>query len=235
MAALRPAAARGVTKLDWLDSKHSFSFGHYMDPAHMGFGPLRVINDDRVAPGGGFGTHGHQDMEIVTYVLDGVLQHRDSLGNGSIIKPGDVQRMSAGTGIMHSEFNASDQEPVHFLQIWIIPERRGVQPSYEQVAVPLRDGAWTLIAARDGRDGAITIGRDVDLYAAKPTPGTSLSFAGRRDRKLWLHVAEGAVEASGQALTAGDGLALTDAADLTVTVPADAAEPGHVLLFDVEA
>ena len=167
MLTLRRAEERGRANLGWLDSRHSFSFGHYYDPEHMGFGPLRVINDDRVAPGGGFPTHPHGDMEIVSYVLEGGLAHKDSLGTGSVIRPGDVQRMSAGSGIRHSEFNASKTEPVHFLQIWIVPERQGLEPGYEQKTFSAEEkrGKLRLVGSRDGREGSVTIHQDVDLYA----------------------------------------------------------------------
>jgi len=169
MLKVRKAEGRGRSNFGWLDSRHSFSFGHYYDPNHMGLGPLRVINDDRVAPGGGFPAHPHGNMEIISYVLEGALAHKDSLGTGSVIRPGDVQRMSAGTGIRHSEFNASTTEPVHFLQIWIIPEKSGLAPSYEQKSYPPveKQGKLRLLASRDGRDGSVTIHRDVDLYAAQ--------------------------------------------------------------------
>ena len=172
MLKIRRADERGRTDFGWLDSRHSFSFGHYYDPAHMGFGPLRVINDDRVTPGAGFPTHPHGNMEIVSYVLDGALAHKDSLGTGSVIRPGDVQRMSAGSGIRHSEFNASASEPVHFLQIWIVPETEGLAPSYEQKRFSAEEkrGKLRLVASRDGRDGSVTIHRDVDLYATLLVP-----------------------------------------------------------------
>ena len=163
---IRRSEERGTANFGWLDSKHSFSFGGYYDPRHMGFGPLRVINEDRVAPGGGFPTHPHRDMEIISYVLDGALAHRDSTGTSSVIRPGDVQRMSAGTGVRHSEYNASETEPVHFLQIWIIPERQGLKPSYEQKYFPAAEkrGKLRLVGSQDGRDGSVTIHQDVDLY-----------------------------------------------------------------------
>src|SRR5262249_41011427 len=168
MIRVRPARRRGQTVLGWLDSRHTFSFADYYDPEHMGFRSLRVLNDDRVSAGGGFGTHPHRDMEIVTYVLDGALAHRDSLGTGSVIKAGDVQRMTAGTGIRHSEFNASTDAPVHFLQIWLLPERRGLAPGYEQRTVPEAEkrGRLRLVASRDGRDDSLTIHQDADVYAA---------------------------------------------------------------------
>ncbi|MEO0579345.1 MAG: pirin family protein, partial [Pseudomonadota bacterium] len=167
MLAVRAANDRGTANLGWLNSKHTFSFGHYYDPEFMGFGPLRVINEDRVKPGQGFGTHGHSDMEIISYVLDGALEHKDSIGTGSVIRPGDVQRMTAGTGVRHSEYNASNTDPVHFLQIWILPERDALEPSYEQKHFDPaeRRGRLRLVGSRDGRDGSITIHQDVDLYA----------------------------------------------------------------------
>ena len=167
MLAIRHSQDRGLANFGWLDSRHTFSFGHYHDPNFMGFGPLRVINEDRVQPGRGFDTHGHRDMEIISYVLDGALEHKDSMGNGSVIRPGDVQRMSAGTGVRHSEFNASETEPVHFLQIWILPEKQGLEPGYEQrhFAADEKRGQLRLVGSRDGREGAVTIHQDSDLYA----------------------------------------------------------------------
>ncbi len=170
MIAVRPAEARGVANFGWLDSRHTFSFGEYHDPKHMGFGPLRVINEDKVEPGRGFGAHGHQNMEIISYVLEGALAHKDSIGTGSVIRPGDVQRMSAGSGVRHSEFNASETEPVHFLQIWVMPEQDGVAPSYEQKAFSREDklGKLRLIASRDGREGSVVIHQDASVYASVP-------------------------------------------------------------------
>jgi redox-sensitive bicupin YhaK (pirin superfamily) len=170
MIAVRKAAERGAARLDWLDSRHTFSFGHYYDPRHMGFGPLRVINEDRVEPGTGFDTHGHRDMEIVSYVLKGALVHKDSLGTGSVIKPGDVQVMSAGTGIRHSEFNPSPTEPVHFQQIWLLPANDGLKPRYDQKTFPDAEkrGRLRLVASRDGRDGSVVVHQDADLYATPP-------------------------------------------------------------------
>jgi quercetin 2,3-dioxygenase len=229
MIKIRRAGERGHTQLSWLDSHHTFSFGEYHDPQHMGFGTLRVINDDRVAPGQGFGTHPHRDMEIVTYVLEGALEHRDSLGNGSVIRPGEVQRMSAGTGIRHSEFNASKGDTVHFLQIWILPEKSGLPPGYEQRALPAAaQGGLALAASRDGRNGSVTVHQDVALYAGQLEGKTSVthSVAGRR---AWVHVARGALNLNGQALSEGDGAAIADEREL-VLHPKGSAE---VLVFDL--
>jgi len=233
MIRVRKAHERGAANFGWLDSRHTFSFGQYYDPRHMGFGPLRVINEDKVAPGAGFDTHSHSDMEIISYVLDGGLEHKDSLGTGAVIRPGEVQRMSAGTGIRHSEFNASRRDPVHFLQIWILPERRGIAPSYEQkaFAAEQRTGAWRLVGARDGREGAVTIHQDVDLYATLLGPGQSASFEPRGGRKLWLQLARGEGRLNELALKAGDGVAIEGEAALTLQ--ADAAV--EALLFDMAA
>ena len=233
MIALRRADERGRANFGWLDSRHSFSFGQYYDPAQMGFGPLRVINEDRVAPGGGFPTHGHADMEILSYVLDGALEHRDSIGTGTVIRPGELQRMSAGTGIRHSEFNHSRQEPVHFLQIWILPERDGLAPGYEQKRFPLAEepGRLHLIAARDGREDAVTLHQDVDLYAGRLRAGDRLAHALAPDRAAWLQVARGAVEVAGTELRAGDGAALSRIDEIGIASP-DGAE---ILLFDMKS
>jgi redox-sensitive bicupin YhaK (pirin superfamily) len=230
---IRRAKDRGKADFGWLDSRHTFSFGQYFDPTHMGFGPLRVINDDRVAAGGGFETHGHADMEIISYVLDGALAHKDSLGTGSVIKPGDVQRMSAGTGIRHSEFNASKADPVHFLQIWIIPERRGLTPGYEQKTFDAAEktGRLRLVASRDGREGSVTVHRDVDLYATLMGPGHSLTHALRNGRVAWVHVARGTVMLNGERLSEGDGAAIDAAGALRL----DDANDAEVLLFDMAA
>lgn len=235
MLTIRPAADRGVERFGWLDSRHTFSFGRYYDPHHMGFGPLRVINEDRVAPGNGFGAHGHRDMEIISYVLDGALAHKDSIGNGSTIRPGDVQRMSAGTGIMHSEFNASETDPVHFLQIWIQPNQRGLTPSYEEIQVPdaAKQGQWRLVGSRDGRDGSVTIHQDVDLFVAKLAEGETLTYRPRDGRSLWLHVAKGTVLLDEDLLSAGDGVALQDTTD--VLNLRGATNDAEVLLFDLVA
>ena len=232
MISIRPAQARGTANLGWLDSRHSFSFGHYYDPKHMGFGPLRVINEDRVQPGGGFGTHGHSDMEIISYVLDGALEHKDSIGTGSVIRPGDVQRMSAGSGIRHSEFNHSKREPVHFLQIWLLPERQGLAPSYEQktFADGEKRGRLRLLASRGGRDGSLVIHQDADIYASLLDEGDQVQHALRAGRKGWLQVARGAADVNGQTLRAGDGAAVEGEPELTVTATANGTE---ILLFDL--
>ncbi len=228
---IRRAEERGKAKFSWLDSKHTFSFGHYHNPEHIGFGPLRVINEDRVAPGAGFPTHPHSNMEIISYVLDGALEHKDSLGTGSVIRPGDVQRMTAGTGVRHSEFNASNSDPVHFLQIWIIPEAEGLEPSYEQKAFADEEkrGRWRLIASRTGREGSLTIHRDVDLYAAIVGQGESVSHRLQSGRRAWVQVARGSVKLNGKELRAGDGAAVTEPVDLAVVGEADS----EVLIFDI--
>lgn len=228
---LRRAEERGKANFGWLDSKHTFSFGHYFDPRFMGFGPLRVINDDRVAGGGGFPPHPHGDMEIISYVLDGALEHKDSIGTGSVIRPGDVQRMSAGTGIRHSEFNASRKEPVHFLQIWIIPEEDGLKPSYEQKTFTTEDkaGKLRLVGSRDGRDGSVTIHQDVDLYATVLQAGESTEYSLAEGRLAWLQVARGSLKVNGEELRAGDGLSATSAGTLRL----EGTETAEVLLFDM--
>lgn len=230
--ALRRAAERGRADVGWLDSRHTFSFGHYFDPRHVGFGPLRVINDDRVAGGGGFPTHPHANMEIVSYVLEGALEHRDSIGTGSVIRPGDVQRMSAGSGIRHSEFNASKTEPVRFLQIWIIPEAQGIAPGYEQKSFTREEkaGRLRLLGSRDGRDGSVTIHRDVDLYAALLNDADSVRHVIRKGRGGWLQVARGSVELDAQRLQEGDGVALTGETEIVLSGALDA----EVLLFDMD-
>src|SRR4051794_3121430 len=212
MITIRPSAARGRTALGWLDSAHSFSFGDYWDPEHTGFRSLRVINEDRVEGGTGFGTHPHRDMEILTWVLSGALEHRDSLGTGSVIGPGEIQRMTAGTGILHSEYNPSADEPVHLLQIWLLPERKGLTPSYDQRAFPEagRRGRLQLLASRDGRDGAVTIHQDADLFAAELARGESVTHSLRPGRSAWVQVTRGAVNVNGKALRAGDGAAVRD-------------------------
>lgn len=232
MITLRHAEERGVANFGWLDSRHTFSFGHYHDPDHMGFGPLRVINEDRVQPAQGFDTHGHQDMEIISYVLNGALEHKDSIGTGSVIRPGEVQRMSAGTGIRHSEFNHSDTDPVHFLQIWILPEKRGLTPSYEQREFPRgeRVGKWRLVGSRDGREGSLTIHQDVDLYATLLRTGETATHALKPGRRGWVQVARGTVSLNGRQLYPGDGAALADEPEIVVEGTSDDVE---ALLFDM--
>jgi hypothetical protein len=227
----RPADARGKFNFGWLDTAHSFSFGDYRDPRFMGFRSLRVINEDKVAPGGGFPTHGHSDMEIVTYILDGALEHKDSLGTGEVIRPGDAQRMSAGTGIRHSEFNASKTDPVHLLQIWLIPSERGIAPGYEQKTLPrVQPGETRLdtIASPDGGDAAVTIRSDASIARAVLAPGGSLDVPIARGN-AWLQVARGSLTAAGQPLAAGDGLAIVEAG--AVTLASD--EGAELLVFDL--
>jgi quercetin 2,3-dioxygenase len=232
MIAVRHAAERGTVNLGWLDSRHTFSFGHYYDPDHMGFGPLRVINEDRVRPGAGFDTHGHQDMEIISYVLEGALEHKDSIGTGSVIRPGDVQVMSAGTGIRHSEFNHSKSEPVHFLQIWVLPNRKGLPPRYDQKSFPASDkrDRLRLVGSPDGRDGSIVIHQDAEIYDTLLSRDRAVSHALKAGRKGWVQVVTGAVEVNGKAAAAGDGVAVEDEAVLSVTSRADGSE---VLVFDL--
>ena len=231
MLAIRPADDRGLANLGWLNSRHTFSFGHYYDPQFMGFGPLRVINEDRVKPAQGFGTHGHSDMEIISYVLDGALEHKDSLGTGSIIRPGDVQRMTAGTGVRHSEFNASETDPVHFLQIWILPERDGLEPSYEQknFSAEEKQGRLRLVGSRDGRDGSVTIHQDVNLYSSLLDGDDDIEFELGEGRNGWVQVARGSLNLNGETLTAGDGVAIRGARTLRF----DHAEKAEILLFDM--
>lgn len=234
MITIRPAQDRGTANFGWLDSRHTFSFGNYYDPNHMGFADLRVINEDKVSPGQGFGTHGHRDMEIISYVLEGALEHKDSIGTGSIIRPGDVQRMSAGTGIMHSEYNASKTEPVHFLQIWILPERKGIAPGYEQKTFTEDEkrGKFCLIGSRDGRDGSITLHQDVNLSVTTLPDGETVNHALAEGRVAWLQVVRGAVNLNDRSLTAGDGAAITQESQLTLQSASNNAE---VLLFDMAA
>lgn len=234
MMTIRTSRDRGQANFGWLDSRHTFSFGNYYDPAHMGFGTLRVINEDKVTPGQGFSTHGHRDMEIISYVLAGGLAHKDSIGNGSVIRPGDVQRMSAGTGILHSEYNASETDPVHFLQIWVLPEAQGIEPGYEQTyfAPEEKRDRWRLVGSRDGRDGSVTIHQDLDLYATVLQPQSSVTHTLAAGRQAWVHVAKGSVQLNGHDLTAGDGAAITNETALTITGNSEDAE---VLLFDMAA
>jgi len=231
MIVLRRSSERGYANHGWLDTYHTFSFADYYDPEHMGFRSLRVINEDRVAPGQGFGMHPHRDMEIITYVLEGALEHKDSLGTGSVIRPGGVQRMSAGTGITHSEFNHSKIEPVHLLQIWILPERKGLKPGYEQKLFrgDEKRGRLRLIAARDGRDGAVTVHQDVALYAALLSPEEKVVHQLNPNRHAWLQVARGAMTLNGKKLSAGDGAAVSEGQSLEI----EAADESEILLFDL--
>jgi redox-sensitive bicupin YhaK (pirin superfamily) len=231
MITLRKAQDRGHAEHGWLDSWHTFSFGDYYDPKHMGFRTLRVINDDRVAPGKGFPTHSHRDMEILTYVLDGALEHKDSMGNGSVMRPGDVQRMTAGTGVGHSEFNGSRTEPVHFLQIWVLPEQRNLPAGYEQkhFSEAERQGKLRVVASRDGGEGAVQVHQDMKLFAGRFAEGESASYTLAAGRHAWLHVARGALRVNGVELQAGDALQVSEEAALELSGVQDA----EVLLFDL--
>ena len=231
MIRVRPAGERGKTQTGWLDSRHTFSFGDYHDPQNMGFSHLRIINEDRVRPGAGFPTHSHRDMEIITYVLEGALAHKDSTGTSSVIRVGDVQRMSAGTGISHSEYNASQTEPVHFLQIWIVPNETGLQPGYEQRSLNLEKNSskWVLIAARDGREGAVKVHQDVELYLAAISAGQQLNYRLKPGRQAWLQVTRGATTINGMLLGAGDGASVSEEQTLEVT----AVQVAELLLFNL--
>ena len=231
MIAIRRAEDRGRTDWGWLDSRHTFSFGDYYDPRQMGFRTLRVINDDRVEPGAGFGTHGHRDMEILSYVLEGAIEHRDSMGTGAVIRPGEIQMMRAGTGVTHSEFNHSKTEPLHFLQIWIVPDARGLAPTYGQVgwdAEAARAG-FALLASKDGREGSLRLHQDAEVWLAKPAAGERRTFPLAAGRHAWVHVARGAVALDGQELREGDGAALSGGAPFTL----EGREDGEVLVFDL--
>ncbi len=231
MQEIRRSDERGLADHGWLKSRHSFSFSEYYDPDHVHFGPLRVINEDQVAPGGGFDTHGHRDMEIVSYVLSGALEHKDSMGTGSVIKPGDVQRMSAGRGVLHSEFNASRAEPVHFLQIWIMPDVTGIAPEYEQkhFAPAEKRGRLRLVASKDGRDGSVRIHQDAAVYAGLFDSAESAALALAPGRKAYVHVARGSIVANGTPLSAGDALKITDADAVTL----DRGKDAEVIVFDL--
>ena len=231
MLTVRPAHERGHADHGWLDSYHSFSFADYHDPAHMGYGPLRVINEDRVRPGMGFGTHGHRDMEIVSYVLEGELSHRDNMGNGSVIVPGDVQRMSAGHGVMHSEFNPSASDGVHFLQIWIEPAERGIAPSYEQatVAPEVKRGSLVLLAAPGGEGGAVTIHQNARIYAGTFDGAEAATHALAAGRRAYVHVARGAATVNGLPLGAGDAVKVEDESAVQI----ESGRVAEVLLFDL--
>lgn len=231
MFQVRRSEQRGTGEHGWLHSKHTFSFANYFDPEFVGFRSLRVINEDRVEPGRGFGTHGHRDMEIISYVLDGALEHADSMGNGSVIRPGDVQRMSAGTGVMHSEYNSSKTEPVHFLQIWIEPSERGLPPSYEQKHFTGDDrrNQLRLVASPDGRDGSVRVHQDVDLCAGLIDDGRAIELAVQPGRHVWLHLAEGRARVNGLELAAGDAIRSSDPGPIAIEGVRDA----HVLVFDL--
>ena len=235
MLSLRRAEDRGHENHGWLDTRHTFSFADYYDPKHVGFRALRVINEDRVEPGRGFGNHGHRDMEIVSYVLEGALEHKDSMGTSSIIRPGDVQRMSAGTGVMHSEFNASKTDSVHFLQIWIVPSASQIAPSYEQKAFSLDDrrARLCLIASQDGKEGGVTIHANARIYASVLDHGARVEHVVAPGRHAWIHVARGRVKAGGTALGAGDGASTSDPGRIAIEGVEGADGPGEVLVFDL--
>ena len=231
MIRIRKGSERGHADHGWLQSWHTFSFADYHDPAEMGWHGLRVINEDIVQPGKGFGMHGHRDMEIVTWILDGALEHKDSMGNGEVIRPGEAQRMSAGKGVLHSEFNPSQEQATHLLQIWIEPNVRGVRPSYEQTFFPSeeRRGRLRLVASHDGREGSVTIHQDAALYAALLAPGETVRHALAAGRHAYLHVARGAVRLNSQSLRDGDGAKIADEAELDIAATSDA----EILLFDL--
>ncbi|HWF92452.1 MAG TPA: pirin family protein [Terriglobales bacterium] len=231
MITIRPGNQRGGGDYGWLNTRHSFSFDQYYDPKWMGFRSLRVINEDVVAPGQGFPMHPHRDMEILTYVLEGALQHNDSMGNGSTIRPGDGQRMSAGSGVRHSEANFSKSQPVHLLQIWIMPEKRGIEPSYEQKSFPVEEkhGKLRLIASSDAKDGSVKINQDAKLYVSLLEPGQEVQHELAKNRHAWVQVAKGAIELNGKKLNQGDGAAVSDEAKLALKGTATA----EILLFDL--
>jgi hypothetical protein len=231
MIVVRKAEERGHANHGWLNTYHTFSFANYYDPNYLGFKSLRVINEDRVIAGAGFGKHGHQDMEIITYVLEGALEHQDSIGTGSIIKPGEIQRMSAGTGILHSEFNASKTDPVHFLQIWILPDKKGIEPSYKQQKFDLKktSGKLQLIAAPDGRDNAVAVHQDMSLYAGILDTGDRVSYTLKPQRHAWVQVARGAIDLNGNFLNTSDGAAISEETELTI----EAKQKAEILLFDL--
>jgi len=222
---------RGSADYGWLKAKHTFSFAEYFDPARVSFGSLRVINEDRIAPGKGFGTHPHRDMEIVTYVIDGAIEHKDSMGNGTIITAGEVQRVTAGTGVAHSEFNPSNDSELHLLQIWILPEKNGLQPGYEQIHVPRADklNRLRLIGARDGREGSVTIHQDVDLYGSVLETGSSVKHRVQTGHRIFVQVVGGGIDVNGQPLAAGDGAKIEDIGELTISASSEA----EFLVFDM--
>jgi quercetin 2,3-dioxygenase len=231
MISIRQGKDRGHATHGWLDSRHTFSFADYYDPQQMGFRSLRVINEDRVAPGQGFGAHPHRDMEIISYVLEGALEHKDSMGTGSIIRPGDVQRMSAGTGVRHSEFNPSREDPVHFLQIWLLPAKNGINPSYEQKTFTNADkqGKLRVVASPDGRDGSVTVHADAVLYAGLFERGETSELTVGKNRHAWVHVARGGARVNGRDLEAGDAAALTEEGAVKI----EGTSGGEVLVFDL--
>ena len=231
MITLRPSQERGHVTHDWLNTYHTFSFDQYYDPKHMHFRSLRVLNEDVIQPGMGFGMHPHQDMEIVTIVLEGALEHKDNMGNGSVIRPGDIQRMTAGTGVLHSEFNPSKTEPTHLMQIWIFPEKKGLEPGYEERTFDqdTQRGRFSLIAARDPRDGAVKIHQDAELYFARLDAGETARHELKPDRHVWLQVAKGEVKLNGTSLQAGDGVAVKEEKLIEVS----AAQPSELVLFDL--
>jgi hypothetical protein len=231
MIKIRKSGERGHANLGWLDTYHTFSFADYYDPQHMGFRTLRVINDDRIAGGGGFGTHPHRDMEIITYVLSGELEHRDSMGNGAVMKPGEIQTMTAGSGVQHSEFNHSPTEPLHLLQIWILPDQKSLQPGYAQKSFggELKPGRLVPVVSKTGHDGSLRINQDVDLLIGKFGAGDKGTYELKPNRHAWLQVATGSIDLNGQALKAGDGAAISGESSLSVT----GKEPSQVLLFDL--
>ncbi len=231
MITIRKSADRGHARHGWLDSRHTFSFADYHDPQHMGFGSLRVINEDEVEPGKGFTAHSHRDMEIVSYVLDGALEHRDSMGNGSLIRPGDVQLMRAGTGVTHSEYNPSTEARVHFLQIWILPDRQGLEPAYGQRHFPVdeRRNALRLVASADGRDSSLRIHQDIAIYAAILDAGKAVTYALAPGRRAWVQMARGQAAIGGARAAEGDGAAVSDEDAIEIT----AESPSDVLLFDL--
>lgn len=235
MITTRPSSARGHFDHGWLDTYHTFSFGDYHDPKHMAFGPLRVINEDFVAAGAGFPTHPHRDMEILTWVLEGALEHKDSSGGSGVIRPGDLQRMTAGRGVTHSEFNHSKAEPVHLLQIWIFPEERGLTPGYEQKRFDLKPGALTLLASRDGRDGSVTIRQDASVYGARLDAGQKATLELKPGRRAWVQMARGGATVNGQRLAQGDGAAIEDETRVVIEGGAGGGDGGQVeaLVFDL--
>lgn len=231
MITVRKAEDRGHFDFGWLNTYHTFSFSEYYDPKHMHFRSLRVINEDTVHPGGGFPTHPHRDMEIITYVLEGELAHKDSMGNGSVIRPGEVQRMSAGTGILHSEFNHSKDKSVHLLQIWILPNKRGVTPSYEQKFFEAKEkqGRLRLVASPDGSEASVTIHQDAKLFATLLESGQNVEYRLEPDRHIWIHVARGTIELNGQKLGQSDSAGISEEQLITIT----STEKAEVLLFDL--